>query len=335
MMLASYLRNYGKRALMLVAAVFLSGCGLSTQNSPVRDESPGFSPRVVDLGEPVPKGGGVIKVGNPYTIAGKTYVPRHQPGYDETGIASWYGVMFHGRKTANGEVYDMDALTAAHPTLPLPVYARVTNLRNQRSVVVRINDRGPYKKDRLIDVSQRAAELLDFKHLGTAHVRVQYLGPAPLNGDDRYERSILASQPWTGQIVSANDRDMSPVRGAQRLVQNAAFRPLHREKRMLPLGQPWSLERGSAHPVHAAPLRQPGPARGFYVQAGLFRDESNAGALRQRLAHIGPAQITALTAPAGPLRSVSIGPYADQAQAMDALAKTRQAGIADARLISK
>jgi rare lipoprotein A len=111
------------------------------------------SPRVVDFGEPVPKGGGTYRVGKPYVIAGRTYVPEENINYLSEGIASWYGDDFHGRRTANGEVFDMHSISAAHPTLPMPSYVRVTNLANARSIVVRVNDRGPYAADRVIDRS--------------------------------------------------------------------------------------------------------------------------------------------------------------------------------------
>lgn len=154
------------------------------------------SPRVVQLGEPVPKGGGRYKLGNPYTIDGQTFVPREQPNYDEVGHGSFYSEDFHGRRTANGEIFDMTALTAAHPTLPLPSYAYVTNLENGRTILVRINDRGPYVKSRLIDLSKHAARLLGYERKGLAQLRVRYAGPAPLNGDDVYERRFLSAQSW-------------------------------------------------------------------------------------------------------------------------------------------
>lgn len=141
------------------------------------------SPRVVE-GDVVPKGGGRFLVGNSYTIKGRRYQPREEAGYDKSGLASWYGDAFHGRRTANGEIYDKQHLSAAHPTMPLPSYARVTNLNNGASVLVRVNDRGPFHAGRLIDVSAKTAELLDFKHAGTGKVRVQYVGRAPLDGDD-------------------------------------------------------------------------------------------------------------------------------------------------------
>ncbi len=121
--------------------------------------------------------GGYYKVGNPYQINGQWYYPAEDPYYDEVGIASWYGEPFHGRRTANGEIYDMNLLTAAHKTLPMPVYVRVTNLDNGRSLVLKVNDRGPFAHGRIIDVSRRSAQLLGFERAGTAKVRVQVVDP--------------------------------------------------------------------------------------------------------------------------------------------------------------
>ncbi|WP_161973910.1 septal ring lytic transglycosylase RlpA family protein [Rhizobium deserti] len=142
------------------------------------------SPRVVSEGQPVPKGGGRFMVGQPYQVRGKTYIPKEDPDYNRSGLASWYGSAFHGRYTANGEVYDSASLTAAHPTFPLPSYARVTNLQNGSSVIVRVNDRGPYHEGRILDVSSKTAELLDIKRTGTAKVNVQYVGRARMDGQD-------------------------------------------------------------------------------------------------------------------------------------------------------
>ena len=142
------------------------------------------SRRVVEPGDPVPKGGGAYRVGKPYQVAGRTYVPEENTNYEAEGVASWYGDVFHGRLTANGEVFDMNSISAAHPTLPIPSYVRVTNLRNNRSIVVRVNDRGPYHENRVIDVSVRAAKLLDFHQYGLTRVRVEYVGRAALEGSD-------------------------------------------------------------------------------------------------------------------------------------------------------
>jgi rare lipoprotein A len=148
------------------------------------------SPRVVNYG-PMPKGGGRVVVGDSYKVAGKTYTPTETPRVSEVGYASWYGEAFHGRLTANGEVYDVNGLTAAHPTLPLPSYARVTNLENGRSMIVRVNDRGPFAKNRIIDLSSRVADMLDVKDEGTAKVQVDYVGPARMDGRD--DKMLLAS----------------------------------------------------------------------------------------------------------------------------------------------
>nr|WP_307233344.1 septal ring lytic transglycosylase RlpA family protein [Pararhizobium capsulatum] len=141
------------------------------------------SPRVAN-GKNIPKGGGRYQVGEAYKVKGKWYQPKEEPGYNKVGISSWYGSAFHGRVTANGEVYDKYHLSAAHPTFPLPSYARVTNLENGSSVIVRVNDRGPYEYGRIIDVSSKTAEFLDMKRKGSAQVRVQYIGRAPLEGND-------------------------------------------------------------------------------------------------------------------------------------------------------
>ena len=141
------------------------------------------SPRVA-TGNNIPKGGGRFQVGKAYQVKGKWYQPKEDFGYNKTGMASWYGSAFHGRLTANGEVYDKAHLSAAHPTFPLPSYARVTNMENGTSVIVRVNDRGPYEYGRIIDVSSKTADLLDIKRKGSAQVKVQYVGRAPLEGND-------------------------------------------------------------------------------------------------------------------------------------------------------
>jgi len=183
-----------------MAAAMLIGAGACSQ--PERGavtrygQSAPVSPRVIADGQPVPKGGGTYKLGEPYQIDGQWFVPREEPAYDRAGMASYYAEDFHGRRTANGEVFDMWALTAAHPTLPLPCYAYVTNLDNSRTLLVRVNDRGPYAKGRVIDLSRATARYLGFETEGTARVRVRYAGPAPLSGEDGNEQRFLANQPW-------------------------------------------------------------------------------------------------------------------------------------------
>jgi rare lipoprotein A len=239
------------------------------------------SPRIVQLGEPVPKGGGTYRIGKPYVVGGRTYSPEENSSYRAEGIASWYGEDFHGRQTANGEVYDMQSISAAHPTLPIPSYARVTNLANQRSIIVRINDRGPYHADRLIDVSARTAQLLGFSDRGTARVRVEYAGRASLEGSDdtRLEATLrrgtpapgpgeiklAASQAFVAQAVAATIRGPAP--------SNRPFEPGHDGARVAKGAKPQELaavERAPLAPVATQPKQAPLPSR-----AAASGDSSN------------------------------------------------------------
>ncbi|MBA8819216.1 hypothetical protein BRY73_09625 [Ochrobactrum sp. P6BS-III] len=215
----------GSVAMMtfMAIAVALAGCATPPQGKPKPKRSKEYfaeskygvkaSPRVAyGTGKPLPRGGGRDQTGQPYKVKGRWYYPKEDKNYTAVGRASWYGEAFHGRLTANGEVYDMAHLTAAHPTMPLPSYARVTNMDTGSSVIVRVNDRGPYEYNRVIDLSQKAAEMLDYQHHGTANVKVEYVGRAPLEGND--DAYLLASyrpsggdmigQPATGVMMAMN-----------------------------------------------------------------------------------------------------------------------------------
>src|SRR6202022_3879875 len=233
-----------RSAAAVAACLVLANCASSGKFASRVDPKYGVSssPRVVALGDPVPKGGGAYRVGKPYTVGGQVYVPEEDTNYRAEGMASWYGDDFHGRLTANGEVFDMGSLTAAHPTLPMPCYARVTNLSNGKSLVVRVNDRGPYHGNRLIDVSNKAAELLEFKGNGVAHVRVEYVGRAPLEGSD--DRQLLATL-RTG--VPAPSPSMVRVASARPFVPEIASnrRPIRGEV-PVPDGRPYNLGNSSA-----------------------------------------------------------------------------------------
>src|SRR5438067_13068042 len=226
-------------AAAVATCLVLANCASSNKFASRVDPKYGVSssPRVVALGDPVPKGGGTYRIGKPYVVGGRTYVPEEDVNYRAEGMASWYGDDFHGRLTANGEVFDMASLTAAHPTLPIPSYARVTNIRNGKSLIVRVNDRGPYHDNRLIDVSNKAAELLEFKANGVARVRVEYVGRAPLEGSD--DRQLLATL-RTG--VPAPSPSLVRVASARPFVPEITARanPLRGEIPM-PEGRPYSL----------------------------------------------------------------------------------------------
>ena len=232
-------------SVVALACVTLANCS-SQQRVGKLDPKLGVSasPRVVEPGQPVPKGGGVYRVGKPYVVAGRTYYPEENIRYRAEGLASWYGDDFHGRLTANGEVYDMQAISAAHPTLPMPSYARVTNLANGKSLVVRVNDRGPYHQGREIDLSAQAADLLGYKGRGTTRARVEYIGPAPLEGTD--DRQLMAT---------LRDGEPAPApSGVRRPLLADLFRPSPIPRRGAPTPQerPYDLgdeDRGTDRPL--------------------------------------------------------------------------------------
>ncbi len=180
-------------AILFIAVPILSGCAKIELASH-------FGKKLINSGHSHSKG--YYKVGAPYVIKGKKYYPAIDYGYNETGIASWYGPNFHGKKTANGEIYNQNDLTAAHKTLPMPSIVRVTNLENGRSLIVRVNDRGPYARGRIIDLSKRSAELLGFKRKGLAKVRVEVLeeesrmvAEAAKNGQDTRGMEVPMNRP--------------------------------------------------------------------------------------------------------------------------------------------
>jgi rare lipoprotein A len=212
------------------------------------------SERVVADGEPVPKGGGQYLVGHAYSVAGHTYVPSERK-FAAVGLASWYGDAFHGRRTANGEVYDKNAVTAAHPTMPLPSYARVTNLRNRRSIIVRVNDRGPYHGGRVMDLSATAADALSYRHIGTARVKVEYIGRASLAGSD--DTKLLATLRVDGSPAQLDDFAYSPTRLAE---QRENLTPANSVERVaLALQQTESPRQEIAAPIDAALAPKPDP----------------------------------------------------------------------------
>lgn len=243
--------------------------------------------------------GGRYKVGAPYEVGGLWYVPADQPGYDQIGVASWYGDEFDGKPTANGERFDMFAATAAHATLPMPAIVEVTNLANGRTIRVRLNDRGPFKAGRIIDVSRGAAEQLGFLEKGTAEVRVRYVGPARL--DRELEPLYVATAPLPRLVPEAAPLTIGPFA-------------------RMPQAKP------AAPPVAA-------PATGaFAVQAGAFSDRDRAERVARSLASAGAASIRPLDRPSGRLYRVLVGPY-DVIRAQSARAEVASLGFADAKVV--
>jgi rare lipoprotein A len=255
-----------RAAIAVAACCLLANCTSSPKFMSKFDPRLGVSssPRVVGPGEPVPKGGGRYTVGVPYQVGGRTYVPEDNPRYRAEGMASWYGDDFHGRLTANGEVYDMHGISAAHPTLPMPSYVRVTNLGNSRSLIVRVNDRGPYHSDRVIDLSVKAARLLDFHGDGLARVRVEYVSPAPLEGSD--DSVLLATlrngspAPSPSPILLASSKPFLPQLGSR----NAPRGPVP-----MPPDRPYDLGTAQASTEARTATEVSGAARPRKVQTAF------------------------------------------------------------------
>ncbi len=269
----------------------------------------------------VPRGGGKVHIGKPYQIGGKWFKPKAQPGYDKSGMASWYGEAFHRRKTSNGEYFDMAMLTAAHPTLPLPSYARVTNLANGKSIVVRINDRGPFVDTRVIDLSKRTAEVLDFKNKGKAKVRVQWIGMAPINDQGGHlammnKRNTQGSS--MGNLIAAADGGEDRVQVADVdtnetvALQQASYAP---KPKLMQKSNP-VIDRGSA----------------YVIQVGSFANLDNAESVRTALSDYGAVQVYEYAGDDSAIYKVQMGPFLSSIGAQDALDAVRQAGFPDARL---
>lgn len=310
-------------AAVAISALLLSAC--SGGGSFDSDLGVSSSPRVAGGGN-IPKGGGVYKVGRPYRVAGRWYHPHEDPDYDRAGTASWYGTAFHGRKTANGEVYDMYALTAGHPTLPLPSYAYVTNLQNGRTVLVRINDRGPYAKDRLIDLSYQTARTLGFHQHGLARVRVRYAGRAPLNGDDGAERRFLAAQSWSETKYAASAS--APITTAS---IRAGTQPRASGDLQSSAVPSWSVARyrqetREQHQAAAAPASLGARAGDTYLRVGPFASEAEAERLRFMLAGSDPSIVEALHSAGAAAYRLRLGPYDDPGAAA-AMARIAAAGF--------
>lgn len=272
--------------------------------------------------------GGNYKVGNPYQINGVWYYPKEDPFYDETGIASWYGSDFHGKATANGERYDMATMTAAHRTLPMPSMVRVTNLENGRSIRVRINDRGPYARGRIIDMSRRAAELLGFQNKGTARVRVQYEG-----------RGDVGGRPPTEEVVAAKPTDLkaaplSGVTSSELAPPSGATAAAARPTTALPTPSASTMSPvADDEPVGTVTMRPVPAATQLWVQVGAFQSRANADRLAERLTKIGYAQVSTTTVNGRPLHRVRFGPIATVEQADAMLDKVIGAGQNGAQIV--
>lgn len=279
------------------------------------------------MGTDVPAQQNNYKIGKPYKIAGQTYQPQESFNHVETGIASWYGPGFDGKRTANGERFDKNELTAAHRTLQMPSLVRVTNLGNGRAVVLRVNDRGPFSKSRVIDVSERGAELLGFKNNGTAKVKIEVLEAESRQLAEMAKRG----QSTKGYEVAVNNAPPSLPREA---IQTVSFDPASSSASAEVGIQGHVAPDGRFLPdavVSQAPVN---PARNnIFIQAGAFSDQQRAAELSRRLASLGPSQVYPAQVNGQTFYRVRIGPYSEVAQADSALNQAVNYGAGDARLI--
>lgn len=253
---------------------------------------------------------GEYKVGKPYKVSGKWYTPKEDPGYNRTGLASWYGSKFHGRKTANGEIFNMNALTAAHTTLPLPSRVRVTNLENGRWLILRVNDRGPFVGNRLIDVSRRAAQLLGFEKQGVTRVRVQVVG--------KDFKPLLVAKPaqkTPSKNISAKNISAKNIQAQKIQVKNKP-RP----------------EIVITEEIVNAPSTVESDAQ-VYIQVGAFGEKGRAETIVAAIEHIGTTALELVTVNGRNLFRVRMGPVKNRTEADVLLGRLLARGHNTARII--
>ena len=332
-MMCSFRRNWFLSILVIGLGLVLAGCAQNRQGERTAKPATGSVEPITDQRP------GAYKVGDPYQIGGTWYYPKADYAYRETGIASWYGPGFHGRATANGEVFDQNALTGAHRTLPMPSMVRVTNLDNGRSIKVRINDRGPFKNGRIIDLSRRAADLLGFRRIGTAKVRVEVLADesrALATAGLSEEAAELA--PDAAPIVPVAVKDLPRAGDAVA----RATQPATPAASQTALAVPRQSQTQRATPDRP-PLLLPAPdgivttvpvrTSRIFVQAGSFTRIANAHKLRARLAEVGKARIAQTVVNDQRYFRVRFGPMGSVEDADRLLALLLDNGHADARVV--
>jgi rare lipoprotein A len=295
------------------ALVVLAFAGLTACSTPRKLPEPVSIPSQPEAPQPT----GNVKIGQPYQINNIWYYPKDDANYDQTGIASWYGHPFHGQPTANGETYDMDDLTAAHQTLPLPSWVRVTNLDNGRSIVLKINDRGPFVNGRIIDLSRRAARLLGFYDQGTAKVRVQrvntpgaglFVAEKVVTPDD--ERKVAAAplpKVTGGALPPPKDAKTASAKPIEQMPKPAGNLP--------PLVPP---TRTDPNNPEVSLLSVP-KSTAIYIQIGAFSNLDNAKRLTDQLKEFGGAKIAKTEVKGQTFHRVRFGPIPNVDAADDLL----------------
>jgi rare lipoprotein A len=317
-------------AVVLLGGVSLVACAGITPRYPSQAKGP----------QTVPPAQSEYKVGKPYQVGGVWYVPREQPNYDQTGVASWYGEQFHMKATANGETFDMATVSAAHTTLPLPSMVEVTNLDNGRKLVVRVNDRGPFVGDRIIDLSREAARQLGYERQGLARVRVRYVGPAPLLGPDGGLRYANA-KPYPTRLPTAAAIASPAVDAADPVMELAAATPRAAPRATAITSETLPPLTGSAisstpiPPAPTAPMDVSAiPIKSaLRVQAGAFTSEVNAQRAVSQLSVAGRATIEPLEREGLTLYRVVLPAPEDEAGAYALRDRVAEIGFEDARVV--
>ena len=292
------------------------------------------------------------KVGNPYQVGGRWYYPEHDPDYEAVGVASWYGRDFHGRPTANGEIFDMNRMSAAHKTLPLPSVVEVTNLENGRRIRVRVNDRGPFAHGRVIDMSRAAARRLGFEQNGLARVRVRYLAPAVLAGRAPRpgEQPIaVASAPATDEaaradaaasaaiIAMANTPAPTPTLKPPAIVaaKVAVADAAPHEPVLIEVSE-ISLSETTEQPIIDLSKTPEGALEALYViRVATLSRLDNIEALKQELSETGPLRVSRVETEAGKIfYRINMGPFPTKESAVARLEAVRAAGYGDASMVT-
>jgi rare lipoprotein A len=296
--------------LGLGSALVLAACS----STPSRDETTGKP--IATASAPAR-----FKIGKPYKIDGKWYYPKHDPSYDVVGVASWYGDDFQGLATANGEVFDKNRITAAHTTLPLPSLVRVTNLANGKSLVMRVNDRGPFVDDRLIDLSQAAARELGYEQYGLAKVRVQFLKIADDANGVPPPMRLPASRPAPVLVAEADEASVLPVPSrAGPVVVASAAAPL-----------PAAAPRRRAAAPQLASSTVPGDCPdGWVVQVGAYASSSTVRAIATEVSHLHSVRIEPAFAGSTPVARLRLGPLGSRKEASGILSAVHRLGHASA-----
>jgi rare lipoprotein A len=280
----------------------------------------------------------------PYQVNGRWYYPEAQPDYDQVGMASWYGDAFNGKPTADGEIFDMYGFSAAHKTLPLPSLVEVTNLDNGRSMQLRVNDRGPFVGDRLIDLSKGAADKLGVLRPGLARVRVRYVGPAPdAPGRDAQIQYAQAAPPVrTPKPQPAPPRQMLASAGALPRLDEANLQALH-EPDDLAAADPLRMTRVAAMPSVPSPVLAPSAvlaapqmaaSGGYAIQAASFANRANAEKAASQLASVGQIEIASGERDGSTFYRVFVRSLKDEAEAGDALQRVAANGYRDAKIVA-